>query len=47
MIKPTNMMAAQKRVRFIDAKLTADEKLLLLAGAVFTDLLYFETKASS
>ncbi|MFM7601082.1 MAG: phospholipid scramblase-related protein [Pseudanabaena sp.] len=35
------------RVRFIDAKLTADEKLLLLAGAVFTDLLYFETKASS
>ncbi|CAN1210779.1 Scramblase [Tumidithrix helvetica PCC 7403] len=35
------------RVRFTDAKLTADEKLLLLAGAVFVDLLYFETKASS
>lgn len=35
------------RVRFIDGKLTADERLLLLAGAVFTDLLYFETKASS
>jgi uncharacterized protein YxjI len=34
------------RVRFTDARLTADEKLLLLAGAVFTDLLYFETKAS-
>jgi uncharacterized protein YxjI len=34
------------RVRFTDAKLTADEKLLLLAGAVFVDLLYFETKAS-
>ncbi|MFN5855621.1 MAG: phospholipid scramblase-related protein [Pseudanabaenaceae cyanobacterium] len=35
------------RVRFTDGKLTADDKLLLLAGAVFTDLLYFETKASS
>jgi len=35
------------RVHFIDGKLTADERLLLLAGAVFTDLLYFETKASS
>jgi hypothetical protein len=34
------------RVRFTDGKLTADDKLLLLAGAVFTDLLYFETKAS-
>ena len=34
------------RVRFTDAKLTADEKLLLLAGAIFIDLLYFETKAS-
>jgi uncharacterized protein YxjI len=34
------------RVRFTDLKLTADEKLLLLAGAVFVDLLYFETKAS-
>lgn len=34
------------RVRFIDGKLTADERLLLLAGAVFIDLLYFETKAS-
>ncbi len=35
------------RVRFTDAKLTADERLLLLAGALFVDLLYFETKASS
>lgn len=34
------------RVRFTDGKLTADERLLLLAGAVFIDLLYFETKAS-
>lgn len=34
------------RVRFTDAKLTADDRLLLLASAVFTDLLYFETKAS-
>jgi uncharacterized protein YxjI len=34
------------RVRFIDAKLTADERLLLLAGALFVDLLYFEKKAS-
>ena len=34
------------RVRFNDARLTADEKLLLLAGAVFVDLLYFERKAS-
>ncbi|HBC43041.1 MAG TPA: hypothetical protein DCZ88_14440 [Pseudanabaena sp.] len=34
------------RVRFIDGKLTADERLLLLTGAVFIDLLYFETKAS-
>ena len=34
------------RVRFTDMKLTADEKLLLLASAVFVDLLYFETKAS-
>ena len=34
------------RVQYTDAKLTADEKLLLLAGAVFIDLLYFETKAS-
>jgi uncharacterized protein YxjI len=34
------------RVRLTDAKLTADEKLLLLASAVFVDLLYFETKAS-
>ena len=34
------------RVRFIDAKLTADERLLLLAGALFVDLLYFEQKAS-
>ena len=28
------------RVRFTDAKLTADEKLLLLASAVFVDILY-------
>ncbi len=35
------------RVRFTDLKLTSDERLLLLAGAVFVDLLYFETKASS
>jgi hypothetical protein len=35
------------RVRFIDTRLTADEKLLLFAGAVFVDLLYFETKPSS
>jgi len=35
------------RVRFTDTRLTADEKLLLLAGAVFIDLLYFETKPSS
>ncbi len=28
------------RVRFADAKLTADEKLLLLAGAVFVDILH-------
>jgi len=28
------------RVRFTDANLTADEKLLLLAGAVFVDVLY-------
>lgn len=34
------------RVRYTDLKLTADERLLLLAGAVFIDLLYFETKAS-
>jgi hypothetical protein len=34
------------RVRFTDTKLTGDEKLLLLVSAVFTDLLYFETKAS-
>lgn len=34
------------RVRFTDAKLTADEKLFLLVSAVFVDLLYFETKAS-
>jgi uncharacterized protein YxjI len=34
------------RVRFTDPKLTADEKLLLLAGAVFVDLSYFESKAS-
>jgi hypothetical protein len=35
------------RVRFTDLKLTSDERLLLLASAVFIDLLYFETKASS
>ena len=34
------------RVRYTDLKLTTDERLLLLAGAVFIDLLYFETKAS-
>jgi uncharacterized protein YxjI len=34
------------RVRFVDPKLTADEKLLLLASAMFVDLLYFEKKAS-
>jgi hypothetical protein len=27
------------RVRFTDTKLTADERLLLLAGAIFVDLL--------
>ena len=35
------------RVRFTDPKLSADDRLLLLASAVFIDLLYFETKASS
>jgi uncharacterized protein YxjI len=34
------------RVMFIDAKLTTDEKLLLLTSAVFIDLSYFERKAS-
>jgi hypothetical protein len=34
------------RVRYTDLKLTADEKLLLLASAIFIDLLYFETKAN-
>ena len=34
------------RVRFSDSRLTADDKLLLLAGAIFIDILYFERKAS-
>jgi uncharacterized protein YxjI len=35
------------RVRFSESKLlTADDRLLLLAAAVFIDLLYFEAKAS-
>jgi uncharacterized protein YxjI len=33
------------RVRYIDSRLTADEKLLLLNAAFFIDLLYFEKKA--
>lgn len=33
------------RVRFIDAKLSTDERLLLLNSAIFIDLLYFENKA--
>ncbi|PZU90922.1 MAG: hypothetical protein DCE90_20050 [Pseudanabaena sp.] len=35
------------RVRFSEAKLTADDRLLLLAAALFIDLLYFETNAAS
>jgi len=35
------------RVKFIDPKLTSDQKLLLLASAIFVDFLYFERAASS
>jgi hypothetical protein len=33
------------KVTFIERSLTAEDKLLLLTGAVFVDILYFETKA--
>jgi uncharacterized protein YxjI len=33
------------RVRFSDSYLPQDEKLLILVGAIFVDLLYFEDKA--
>jgi len=33
------------RIRFIDQKLTDDQKLLLLVSAIFVDLLYFERHA--
>ncbi|AFY73187.1 Scramblase [Synechococcus sp. PCC 7502] len=35
------------KITFIDQSLTSDQKLLLLAGAIFIDILYFETKAGS
>jgi len=35
------------RVRFMDQTLNLDQKLLLLTGAVFIDILYFETPAGS
>ena len=34
------------KVTYLDPALTLDQKLLLLTGAVFIDILYFETKAS-
>lgn len=34
------------RVRFIQPRLTGDQKLLILISAIFVDLLYFESKAS-
>jgi uncharacterized protein YxjI len=33
------------KVTFIERSLTAETKLLLLTGAIFVDILYFETKA--
>ena len=33
------------KVTYIDPTLTPDHKLLLLTGAVFIDILYFERKA--